>query len=334
MPFPDPPELMVSQLPFAVAVHAHPAPAVTSIVPVDSSEPTVLLAGEMLKTHGTGVGVGAGVGAGAGAGGVGAGVGVGAGAGVGAGVGTGAGGGPGAGVGVGSGSTGAAACSIVIASGPTVTVPARAAGAVFRAMLKVSDPERLLAALDGSAIHGTELAADQLHPVSVSTVRLTAPPFAETAEFAGLTLYRHGAASCVTATCVLLTSSVPCRGVGSPFALTRNASDALPWPEAGEVIAIQPAAVFAVHVQSRFVEIWSVPDMPAAGVAAAGGFSIETSHLADVGEVTDMLVDDPVQALARTESAPITRSRRRIASPPECKWFAVAAGGAKPVCRH
>lgn len=95
---------------------------------------------------------------------------------------------------------------------------------------------------------------------------------------------------------------MPCRGVGSAFGLTRNASEALPWPEAGEVIAIQAAAVLAVQVQSRFVEISSVPDIPAAGVVAAGAFSTATSHLADVGDVTDMLVDDPVHPLARTAS--------------------------------
>jgi len=115
-------------------------------------------------------------------------VGLGTGAGVGAGVGAGAGGGPGAGAGAGSGSTGAASCSIVTTSGPTVTMPVRATGAVFRETLNVSDPERLLVALCGTAIHGTELVADQLHPVSVSTVTPTAPPFAETAVFAGLTL--------------------------------------------------------------------------------------------------------------------------------------------------
>jgi hypothetical protein len=67
-PLPDPPDAMVSQLAFAVAVHAQSDPAVTWIVPVDASEPTLLLVGEMLNTQGAGVGVGAGVGAGVGSG--------------------------------------------------------------------------------------------------------------------------------------------------------------------------------------------------------------------------------------------------------------------------
>jgi hypothetical protein len=75
-----------------------------------------------------------------------------------------------------------------MASGPTLTVPTRAVVVLFRETVSVSDPERLLATLGGKVIHGTELVADQLQPVSVSTATLTAPPFAETAVFAGLTV--------------------------------------------------------------------------------------------------------------------------------------------------
>ena len=55
--------MIVSQLLVTLAVHAHPAPAVTRIVPVESSAPTLSLAGEMVNEHAAG---GAGVGAGAG----------------------------------------------------------------------------------------------------------------------------------------------------------------------------------------------------------------------------------------------------------------------------
>lgn len=84
--------MIVSQLPVALAVHAHPEPAVTRIVPVESSAPTLSLVGEMVNEHevgggGVGVGTGAGDGDGAGTGaGGGAGVGVGLGAGTGVGV--------------------------------------------------------------------------------------------------------------------------------------------------------------------------------------------------------------------------------------------------------
>jgi hypothetical protein len=89
-PFPEPeaPDVIDSQLLVTLAVHAHPAPAVTRIVPVESSAPTLSLVGEMVNEHeagGGGGGAGAGAGGGAGAG-AGAGVGVGPGAGSGVGV--------------------------------------------------------------------------------------------------------------------------------------------------------------------------------------------------------------------------------------------------------
>jgi hypothetical protein len=67
-PLPDPPDPIVSQLAVAAAVHAHSDPAVTRSVPVELSEPTLLLAGEMVNSHGAGVGGGGGVGTGEGSG--------------------------------------------------------------------------------------------------------------------------------------------------------------------------------------------------------------------------------------------------------------------------
>jgi hypothetical protein len=87
VPEPEAPDVIDSQLLVTLAVHAHPEPAVTRIVPVESSAPTLSLVGEMVNEHevgggGGGVGTGAGDGAGAGAGaGGGAGVGMGPGAG-------------------------------------------------------------------------------------------------------------------------------------------------------------------------------------------------------------------------------------------------------------
>ena len=111
---------------------------------------------------------------------------------------------------------------------------------------------------------------------------------------------------------VLLTSSTPCRGAGSALALTRYVSDSLPWPEVG-VTAIHAAFVVAVHVQSRLVEIASVPDMPPAGAAPVAAFSTVTTHLAAVGAVTEIADDDPVHALARHPSAHSPNSRARMA---------------------
>jgi len=99
-------------------------------------------------------------------------------------------------------------------------VPVRGDVPVLAATVTVKFPGRLLPALAGTAIQGTALDAVQAQPVRVSTVSATAPPPAGTAVFAGVTEKWHGAASCVTATWILLTSTVACRAAGSGLALT------------------------------------------------------------------------------------------------------------------
>src|SRR5258705_12015808 len=111
-----------------LAVHAHPEPAVTRIVPVDSSAPTLSVVGEIVNEHGVGVGDGGGDGVGAGAGGPGAGGGVGVGLGAGSGVGV------------------AADCCMGTVCGPTVAVPVRAAAVVFRATCSATVPDRFVPA--------------------------------------------------------------------------------------------------------------------------------------------------------------------------------------------
>ena len=104
------------------------------------------------------------------------------------------------------------------------------------------------------------------------------------------------------------------------MALTRYARDSLPWPEVADVMAIHAAFAVAVQVHSRLVEIASVPDIPSAGAAAVAAFSMVTSHLAVVGEVTDMAEDEPVHALERHPSAHSANSRARMRA---CKLQAV-----------
>jgi hypothetical protein len=69
------------------------------------------------------------------------------------------------------------------------------------------------------------------------------------------------------------------------------------------MIDSQPALAAAAHVQSRVVVISRDPDMPAAGAVRAFPASTATSHLAAVGDVDEIEVDEPAQALATTESA-------------------------------
>ncbi|MCU1386113.1 MAG: hypothetical protein JWL71_4810 [Acidobacteria bacterium] len=97
-------------------------------------------------------------------------------------------------------------------------------------------------------------------------------------------------------------SSEPWRGDGSGFALTRYATDPLPCPDVPEVMTTHGALVVAVHVQSRVVSTASVADMPLAGAAPAVPVPTVTLHLLSVGAMTDVDVDEPVHALARTHS--------------------------------
>jgi hypothetical protein len=82
------------------------------------------------------------------------------------------------------------------------------------------DPDRVPAVFGGSAIHGASAAAFQEQPANVSTVSVTAPPFADTVVLAGVTVKRHGAASCSSATSILLTLIPACRCTASGFAAT------------------------------------------------------------------------------------------------------------------
>jgi hypothetical protein len=158
----------VSQLSFAIAVHVQPDAAVTATAPVAPLAAALALAGAMVNTQGVGVGGGSGVGVGVGGFGVGNG-----------------------GIGVGGGT---ADCSIVAVTPPTVTLPLRAAPS-FATTVTVIAPARVPVEFGGTTSHGESLAADHEHPVSVSTLIDTAPPFADTVVFAGETVKRQGAAS-------------------------------------------------------------------------------------------------------------------------------------------
>jgi hypothetical protein len=69
-----------------------------------------------------------------------------------------------------------------------VTLPVRAAVAVFRATVNVSVPERLPFAFAGSEIHAAELDTAHGQPVSVSTDTATSAPTAGTVVFEGETV--------------------------------------------------------------------------------------------------------------------------------------------------
>jgi hypothetical protein len=76
---------------------------------------------------------------------------------------------------------------------------------------------------------------------------------------------------------------------------------------------IQSEAVVADHVQSRAVVTASEPSVPADGAAPDNEFATLTSHLGDVGAVSEMLDDARPQASAISDSASAANSRARIA---------------------
>jgi hypothetical protein len=84
---------------------------------------------------------------------------------------------------------------MVTVCGPIVTAPLRATVPVLAATVIVSVRDALPLAFAGSEIQAAGLAAVHAQPVRVSTVKVTSPPFGETVEFVGVTLYRQGAAS-------------------------------------------------------------------------------------------------------------------------------------------
>ena len=280
MPEPNVADVTVSQLSYDAVVHAHPAPAVSVTVPVPPVAETFALAGAIAKVHDGDGGSGEG---GLGAGGFGVGVGV-----------------------------CTADCAIVIAASPIVTLPLRAAPS-FAATLTVTVPARVPVELGGTLIQGESAVADHEQPVSVSTAIATAPPFADTVVLAGVTVNRHGAASCSTMTCVLLTSMVARRCAAAGLEVIRYAIVPSPCPLLVAVSAIQSDALLAAHVQSRAVETASVPSMPAAGAVPDSEFDTLTSHLGEVGAVREIVDDALPHASAIVESTNAANSRARIA---------------------
>jgi len=194
LPMLDAPEVTVIQLAFDVAVHPQPLAADTATLPVDAPKATRDDVEASVNEHvGDGVGVG-----------------LGAGGGVGVGVGW-----PGTG---GSGTI--VPASVTITDCPaTRTVPTRSVPG-FAAARSVNTPLAAPFTVPAIVSHDASLTADHAQPFSVSTLTVTEPPPAGTPAFAGATVKRQGAASCVSASCVLLTSIVARRTIASGFAST------------------------------------------------------------------------------------------------------------------
>src|SRR5262245_48661344 len=66
-------------------------------------------------------------------------------------------------------------------------------------------------------IHDARLTAVHVHAASVAIEMASVPPAGATVALAGAAMYRHGAASCVIVSCLLLTSTTARRWTASGF---------------------------------------------------------------------------------------------------------------------
>jgi hypothetical protein len=135
------------------------------------------------------------------------------------------------------------------------------------------------------------LTAVHAHPLPAATWTVIVPPAASTDELAGDTAYVHGAGAWSIVIWVSLTASTPWRGERSAFAPTRKSMVPLPCPLAADVSAIHDAVLDALHVQSRVVEIVTVPEAPLAGTDDSELAAV-TWHFAVVGAAT-LIEEDP-----------------------------------------
>jgi hypothetical protein len=116
---------------------------------------------------------------------------------------------------------------------------------------------------DDTAIHGTVVAALHGQPAIVVTLTLRCPPAAPIESRVRLSWTWQGAAACVTATLSAPIAIDPVRAEGTGFEATVYGTVASPCPLRSPVIATQGASVAIDHVQSRAVEIVTVPGPPA-----------------------------------------------------------------------
>jgi hypothetical protein len=100
------------------------------------------------------------------------------------------------------------------------------------------------------AIHSALLRAVHLHPFNVETETLASRVLGGNVCVSGVSVKRHGAASCITRTWLSLTTISPSRIDGTGLGAARNATVPFPCPDAGENSEIQLTCVETVHSHS------------------------------------------------------------------------------------
>jgi hypothetical protein len=211
-----------------------------------------------------------------------------------------------------------------------VIVPSRTSppfGSTFTVTVPLPEP------LDPAVtvIHDAVLSAVHPHAGELAaTATLIGPPTAGLDAAAGVTVNRHGAASCVMSAVASFTVTTPWRGDGSTLPSTRYDNAASPCPLGDDISEIHDVDVDADHVQSRLVLIVSVPAAPVAGTEVIE-LPTDTEHFESLGDVTE-IEDDPqaeakyARAIDQSRlAAKDERCRAPMRAAPQCKRFARAS---------
>jgi hypothetical protein len=141
----------------------------------------------------------------------------------------------------------------------TVSVPERD-GPVVEAIANATEPGPVPVAPAVTVIHESCAAAVHGHPPVVVTVSVRVPPEGSTVTLGGATSYVHPA-DCVTENGRPAMVIVAVRG-GPVVGATLNATDAEPFPPAGEVTVIQFTLDAAVHWHSALDACMSTLPFP------------------------------------------------------------------------
>jgi hypothetical protein len=147
-------------------------------------------------------------------------------------------------------------------------------------------------------MNGALLVAAHVHPLGAPTATLLSPAAEPTVCSVGVSVNRHGAASCMMRTRLSLMTISASRAAAPPFGATRKSTLPLPCPDEGETSRIQLVCVDTLHSHSGWAVTEMVPVPPSATTFICGVSVIW--HLTGVGPVAtdDVEVEEPHPAAA------------------------------------
>jgi hypothetical protein len=148
-----------------------------------------------------------------------------------------------------------------------VIVPTRATVVTFADTAKVTGPVPAPVEAPVSESHPALTVAAQAHPAVVVIVTDPVPPSADTDWLGGLIENTQAAAACVTVKICPPIVIVPTRATVAGFTAAVNLTAPVPVPEVAPVIDSQGTLADAVQAQPEVVDIFTLPDPPAAATA-------------------------------------------------------------------